>query len=43
MKSTQRESEIVTLNGQPETPHPADPKDLAEIEALFPKPVGFIR
>ncbi len=33
----------VPFKGQPETPHPADPKDLAEIETLFPKPVGFIR
>ncbi len=37
------EAASVTLNGQPADPHPADPKDLAEIEALFPKPVGFIR
>ena len=37
------EAASVTLNGKPEDPHPADPKDLAEIESLFPKPVGFVR
>ncbi len=37
------EASSVKLNGKPDPAHPADPNDLAEIEALFPKPVGFIR